>query len=37
LWIDLTLGRTTWPDARASGKLRASGERTDLSAFLPLV
>ena len=36
LWIDLALGRITWPDARATGKLRASGERTDLSAYLPL-
>ncbi|GAB2564535.1 sterol carrier family protein [Kribbella endophytica] len=37
LWIDLGLGRITWPEARDSGKLRASGERTDLSALLPLV
>ena len=36
LWIDLALGRIAWPDARATGKLRASGERTDLSALLPL-
>jgi hypothetical protein len=36
LWIDLALGRISWPDARASGKLRASGERTDLSPYLPL-
>ncbi|MEU4603240.1 sterol carrier family protein [Kribbella sp. NPDC023972] len=37
LWIDLALGRATWTDARASGRLRASGERTDLSPLLPLV
>jgi len=37
LWIDLALGRTTWADARTSGKLRASGERTDLTALLPLL
>ncbi|MFI7060596.1 sterol carrier family protein [Kribbella sp. NPDC050124] len=37
LWIDLALGRTTWPEARSSGKLRASGERTDLGPLLPLV
>ncbi len=37
LWIDLALGRISWPEARDSGKLRASGERTDLSALLPLV
>ena len=36
LWIDLALGRVAWADARQSGKLRASGERTDLSALLPL-
>jgi len=36
LWIDVALGRISWPDARLTGKLRASGERTDLSALLPL-
>ena len=36
LWIDLALGRVAWADARVSGKLRASGERTDLSSYLPL-
>lgn len=36
LWIDLALGRIGWAEARVSGKLRASGERTDLSAYLPL-
>ncbi|MEU4193097.1 sterol carrier family protein [Kribbella sp. NPDC026611] len=36
LWIELALGRTSWADARVSGKLRASGERTDLSGLLPL-
>ncbi|MFI5692122.1 sterol carrier family protein [Kribbella sp. NPDC051586] len=37
LWIDVALGRTTWADARLTGRLRASGERTDLSSLLPLV
>ncbi|WP_371407943.1 sterol carrier family protein [Kribbella sp. NBC_00662] len=37
LWIDVALGRTTWADARLTGKLRASGERTDLTGLLPLV
>jgi len=37
LWIELALGRTTWAEARGTGKLRASGERTDLSELLPLV
>jgi hypothetical protein len=37
LWIDVALGRIAWADARLTGKLRASGERTDLSALLPLL
>jgi hypothetical protein len=37
IWIDLALGRTSWPEARATGKVRASGERTDLSPLLPLL
>lgn len=36
LWIDLALGRTTWAAARETGKVRASGERTDLTNLLPL-
>jgi hypothetical protein len=36
VWIDLATGRLAWADARASGRVRASGERTDLSALLPL-
>lgn len=35
-WIALSLGELTWTDAVASGAVRASGERTDLSALLPL-
>jgi hypothetical protein len=37
IWIDLALGRTSWAEARATGKVRASGERTDLSPLLPLL
>jgi hypothetical protein len=37
LWIDLALGRLTWAEARETGKVRASGERTDLTALLPLL
>jgi hypothetical protein len=37
MWIDLALGRIGWADARATGKVRASGERTDLTALLPLL
>ena len=35
-WLLLAAGRLTWDDAIASGVLRASGERSDLSAHLPL-
>ena len=35
-WIAVASGALTWVAAVASGKVRASGERTDLSAHLPL-
>ena len=35
-WIALATGRTTWAEAVAAGEVIASGERTDLSAYLPL-
>lgn len=35
-WLALATGRTTWADALDSGKVVASGERTDLSSYLPL-
>ncbi|MFL6024941.1 MAG: sterol carrier family protein [Marmoricola sp.] len=35
-WIAVAEGRLSWPDAIESGKVRASGERTDLAAYLPL-
>jgi hypothetical protein len=35
-WLRLAAGRQTWADAERSGALRASGERSDLSALLPL-
>ena len=35
-WIRLASGSLTWADAVASGRVRASGERSDLSAYLPL-
>ena len=37
MWIDLALGRITWSEARLTGKVRASGERTDLTALLPVL
>jgi hypothetical protein len=35
-WIQLGLGDLDWADAARSGRLRASGERSDLSPYLPL-
>ncbi len=35
-WIALATGALTWPEAVESGAVRASGERTDLSSYLPL-
>ncbi len=36
-WIELATGRSRWVDAVADGRVRASGERSDLRAFLPLL
>ena len=36
-WLDLATGETGWADAVAAGRVRASGERTDLSTYLPLL
>ena len=35
-WVALATGAITWSDAEAAGRLRASGERADLSPYLPL-
>jgi len=35
-WLALVTGRLAWPDAVASGRVHASGERADLCALLPL-
>ena len=35
-WLLLGTGRLSWADAVGSGKVHASGIRTDLSEFLPL-
>lgn len=35
-WVALAIGALSWADAEAAGRLRASGERADLSAYLPL-
>ncbi|RZS91523.1 hypothetical protein EV189_0765 [Motilibacter rhizosphaerae] len=36
-WLALATGRLQWADAVAQGQVDASGERTDLGAYLPLV
>jgi hypothetical protein len=35
-WLDLALGEVSWADAVAAGRVAASGERSDLSPYLPL-
>jgi Bacterial SCP ortholog len=35
-WLLVSTGRLPWTDAVASGRIRASGIRTDLSAYLPV-
>jgi len=36
-WIELATGRLAWATARDDGRLRASGERSDISGLLPLL
>ena len=36
-WIALATGSEPWGTAMAEGRVHASGERADLSAFLPVV
>jgi hypothetical protein len=35
-WLLVATGRLTWADAVSSGRVQASGVRTDLSAHLPV-
>lgn len=35
-FVDLCAGLLAWPDAVRDGRVRASGERSDLSGLLPL-
>lgn len=35
-WIALATGELAWTDAEEAGAVRASGERADLSPYLPL-
>jgi hypothetical protein len=36
-WLALVTGGISWTDARAGGRVRASGERADLTPWLPLL
>jgi hypothetical protein len=36
-WVALATGRLTFEQARAAGRVQASGQRTDLGDLLPLV
>lgn len=36
-WLALALGQVEWSEALRDGRLRASGERSDLSTYLPLI
>jgi hypothetical protein len=35
-FLALATGELSWPDAESTGRLRASGERADLTPYLPL-
>jgi hypothetical protein len=35
-WLGLATGRLAWADAAGEGRVRASGERSDISDLLPL-
>jgi hypothetical protein len=35
-WLDLAAGRLDWSTAVSAGRVRASGQRADLSRYLPL-
>ena len=35
-WVELATGALTWAEAENAGRIRASGERADLSPYLPL-
>ena len=36
-WLELATGGLTWTDAVAHGRVKASGNRADLAALLPLL
>lgn len=36
-WLELATGSLSWAQAKSAGRIRASGERADLTVWLPLV
>lgn len=36
-WLALVAGQLSWAEATASGRVLASGQRTDLSAVFPII
>ncbi len=36
-WVRLAAGRLSWSEALGDGRLSASGERSDISALLPIL
>jgi uncharacterized protein (TIGR03083 family) len=36
-WLEIATGRQLWSDAVEAGRINASGERADLTAYLPLL
>ena len=36
-WLDLATGELSWVTAMTTGRLRASGQRADISGYLPVV
>ena len=36
-WIELAAGGISWGEAQSGGRVHASGERADLTPYLPLV
>ncbi len=36
VWVELATGSLTWADAEQAGRVHASGERADLTPYLPL-
>ena len=37
IWIDLAIGKIDWITTKNNGSISASGERADLSAYLPVI